>query len=159
MPSGFDELAGNAPACPPHLSPLLRRFLGLALGVVEGLDGHAGDRAGVEAARVHADAIGVGARHVEGFHPADRAEILLRHMRVEGVGGEVVLALLELELRRRHDQVEVGDHAADRAVAIEHAQMRRCAHAEAHPAAMTTAPVSHHRLNHLPNPPHLSRRA
>src|SRR5262249_7813284 len=81
---------------------------------------HRGDGGGIEAARVDAEAVGMGARHVERFHAADRAEEVLRGAGVEGVSGEHIPAREQGEALRGHDEVQVTGLAADRAVALVH---------------------------------------
>src|SRR6185437_14872517 len=51
----------------------------------------------VQAAGIDADAVRIGARDVEGVHPAVRAERMLRDAGAEGVGLERGLALQQLE--------------------------------------------------------------
>src|SRR6185503_18102859 len=60
---------------------------------------------------------------------------------VELIGREIVLAADQLELRRRHDQMQEAFLAADRAIAVGDA-VELGSDAEAHPAAMTAAFVS-----------------
>src|SRR5580692_7380976 len=68
------------------------------------------------------------------------AEGVLRGVGIELVDREVLLSLQQLELLRRHDQVQDALFCADRAVALE--QPRQIgAHPEAHPAAMAAALV------------------
>ena len=72
---------------------------GFPVGAVERRDPHPLHGLRVEATGVHAVAVGVRARDVERLHAADGAKKMLRRPGIEGVGGEVSFALLELELR------------------------------------------------------------
>src|ERR1700751_368038 len=60
----------------------------------------------VETARVGVDLVRIGERHVERMNTADFAERVLGDAGVERVRREIVLAADELELLRRHDQMQ-----------------------------------------------------
>jgi len=70
-----------------------------------------------EATDIDADSVRIGARNIEGFDAAVGAESVPGDPGVEGVGGEILLALDEAEPAGGNDQVEVGGHRADRTVA------------------------------------------
>src|SRR5579872_1844381 len=89
-----------------------------------------------ERAEIDADFVGIGARHVERMNAANRAKGMLRRAGVEAVGGKRILAADELELLRRHNQMQKAFFPADRAVAVSDARELGC-HAKAHAAAMT----------------------
>ena len=116
----------------------------LPVPAVKGLDVHVFDRALVEAAQVHAVAVGVGARHVERLDAAVATEKMLRHARAEGVAREAVGALQQAEARRRHDQVQETGHVADGAVAFAHRDARRRLELETHLCAMAAAVMDRH---------------
>src|SRR5881275_1049567 len=89
---------------------------------VERLRRERGEVHAIEAADVHVDAIGVGARHVEARHAAVPAEEMARRHGAEPVARELRLAGEQAEAVARHDQVEVGLLRADEAVALTHAR-------------------------------------
>src|ERR1051325_9229669 len=81
-------------------------------------DRHVLDRPLVEAARVHAVAVGVRARGVEGLHAAHRAEEVPRGAGVERVRAERLGAREELEPLLRRDEVKVPQWQPPRCVSI-----------------------------------------
>ena len=94
-----------------------------------------------ETADIDAHPVGVGSRNVEGFDPAVGAETVLGDTCVEGVGGEILLALHDPEVRSGHDQVEIGGHRTDRAVAEFGVDLGGRLDLDPNPAAVTTALV------------------
>src|SRR5262245_26439611 len=72
------------------------------------------------------------------MNAAHLAEGVLRGAGVKLIGREIVLAADQLELLRRHDQMQEPLLAADRAIAIGDA-VEIGGDAETHPAAMTAA--------------------
>src|SRR5215467_964988 len=121
---------------------------GLAIAVVEGLDGDLRERRSIEAAQIDAVAVGVGARYVEGFHSAAAAEQVPRDAGVEPVLSERLLSAQQAKAGARYDQVEVPAHAADRAVALAHRDPGRRLHLEGDGAAMTAAAVGDECVRH-----------
>lgn len=95
----------------------------------------------VEAVRGDTVAVWVGPRDVEWLHAAGGAEGVLGAVRVEGVGGERVVAAQQLELTQRHHEVLVLLLDADAAVAVNHGEGRRRIHFEPDGAAVTPALV------------------
>ena len=94
----------------------------------------------LEAARIDADAVGMGARNIKGLHAARGAEDVLRGAGVEGVGGQSIAPFEQPETFRRNDQMQIAGLAADRTIAV--GDLRSAAGAldfESHAAAMTTA--------------------
>jgi hypothetical protein len=69
----------------------------LPVAAVEVPDLDLPDRGGVETARIHADAVGIGARNVKAFDAALRAEMVLCDAGVEAVGGQGLLPLKEAD--------------------------------------------------------------
>ena len=116
----------------------VRQLIGVRLPMtaVETGDRHRLDGVGVETPHVDADAVGVGARYVEGLDAAHRAEMMLRDSGVEGVGREHILALDQAESVPRHDQMQMGCHGADRTIAELRVDGGWCLHLETHPAAV-----------------------
>src|ERR1700744_440368 len=92
---------------------------------------HGLDTAGIDAARIDADAVRVRARNVERFHAASRAEQVFCDARVEGVGRERISAAEQFEAIFRHYQMQKSDFAANRAVAFVHFDGCRCNYFEA----------------------------
>jgi len=78
----------------------------LPVPAVELLDVERRDIDAVEAARVDVDLVGVGARHVERMDAAGGAECVLRRAGIEPVGRQRILAADQLELFRRHDEMQ-----------------------------------------------------
>src|SRR5258708_30636366 len=74
----------------------------------------------VEAARIDVDLVGIGARHIERMDAAVPAEHVLRGPGIELVDRQITLAAEQLELLRRHDQVQNSFFGADRAIAFGH---------------------------------------
>jgi len=168
-PSDHPDLARSPPAqpSPPDAArrrrPLARRtrvdcsaaremadpgFGGLAIAVVEGLDGDLREGRLIEAAEIDAVAVGVGARHVERFHPAAAAEQVPGTAGIEAVLAEHLRAAQQAETSARHDQVQVTAHAADRAVTFTHRHACRGLHLEGDRAAVTAAAVRHEPFRH-----------
>src|SRR5580698_11290180 len=75
--------------------------------------------AAVDAARVDAEAVGVGAWHVKRLHAASAAKQVFCDAGVERVAGERVAALEQLEAFGGYDQVQKAAGAADRTVALD----------------------------------------
>jgi len=101
----------------------------------------------VKATHVHVDLVGVGARYIEGMDAAVAAKRVLGDAGVECVGGQIVLAAHELELLRRHDQMQEAFLCAHRAIAISDAvKFRR--HAKTHAAAVAAALHGFHAAIH-----------
>ena len=107
------------PSCVPLLCAGLYAFLGevfefvgveFPVAPVEIPNVNPGNRFRFEAADIDTDAIRVGARDVERFDAAVGAETVPGDAGIEGVGGEVILSLQEVEAGGGHDQVEVGGH-------------------------------------------------
>ena len=96
-----------------------------------------------EAADIDADSVGIGARNIEGFDAAVGAESVPGDPGVEGVGGEILLALDEAEPAGGNDQVEVGGHRADRTVADLDLELCGRVHLETHSTAVAAAGVGY----------------
>jgi hypothetical protein len=96
-------------------------------------------RARVEAAHVDAVTIGIRARHVEGFNPANFTEQMSGDTGIEHVGREGVGALQQFESRLRHDEMKKARLAADRAVALIRFDLRGREDFESHTPAVATA--------------------
>ena len=92
---------------------------------VEGTDADLLERSIVEAAQVHAVAVGVRARHVEGLDAAVPAEEVTSLSGVEGVGRERVLAPQQPEVLARHDQVQVAELSGRSSSCIRRPRPRR----------------------------------
>ena len=97
----------------------------------------------VEAADVDVDAVGIGARDVEGFHPAGFAKGVLRDAGVEGVAGEIVVAGEQTELRLRHDEMQEAGLGTDRAVAVLRDDRLGRFHFEGDGAAVAASLIEH----------------
>ena len=95
----------------------------------------------LEAADIDADSVRIGARNIEGFDAAVGAESVPGDPGVEGVGGEILLALDEAEPASGNDQVEVGGHRADRTVAELDLELCGRIHLEPDFSTMASAPV------------------
>src|SRR6266446_2084405 len=93
---------------------------------VEGLHAHGENTRLVETARVHAVAVGMRARHIEGFDAAYRTEHVLRGPGVELIRSERLFALKEPEAILRDDQMQEAALRADRAIALKNVQIVRC---------------------------------
>ena len=93
----------------------------------------------LKAAHVDVDAVRIRARHIERFHPADRAETVHGHAGAEAVIGQHILAGQQAEARRRYDQVQVAAGRADTAVAVDDLDVSRRIHLEADAPAVTAA--------------------
>src|SRR5215468_11697521 len=128
------------------------RLGGRTVVVIEGLDEDFGDGRAIETTQVDAVAIGVGARHVEGFHSTVATEQVLLVAGVEAVVAERVRAAQQTKARARHDPVPKPTHAADGAVALAHDQPCRCVYLEGHRSAVATAAVRAERLRHCCRP-------
>ena len=85
---------------------------------VEGQDLPAPYRICIEATAIHAEAIRVGSRNVEGLDPAVFAEGVLSDTGMEPIGGQVVRTRLEMESRALDREVQIADALTDRAVAL-----------------------------------------
>ena len=96
----------------------------------------------IQTANIDADPVRVRARDVKGFDAAVDAETVLRDPGVEGVGGEILLALEEAEPAGGDDQVEVGGLGADRTVTELGIELGGGIDLETNPTAVTTAGVS-----------------
>ena len=81
-------------------------------GGIEGSEVHT-----IETSDIHIDFVRIGSRNIEGVYPAYAAEMMLRNLRVEFVRGEILSAGHEVEICRRHDQVNEALLYADRAAA------------------------------------------
>jgi hypothetical protein len=88
--------------------------------------------------------MGMRSGDVKGLDAAVAAEIVLRHLGVECVGAESVLALQNLEPGSRQDQPQKTRLAADGAITLGHENILGCAQLEAHSAAMASAAVLDH---------------
>src|SRR5579864_4252692 len=78
-----------------------------------------------EAAHVHVDLIGVGARHVVAVNTAMAAEVMLRDPRIESIGRQIGASGEKLERLFGHDEVQEALLRADRAVALARARQIR----------------------------------
>src|SRR5271166_6727728 len=116
----------------------------LPLAAVERRHGHRFDGIAVDAARVHADPIGVRAWNVERLHAARGAEIMLGDVCIERIRRERFAAAEKFESLGRHDQMQIPGLAAHGAVAVGDLEVRRCDYFEADAAAVTTAAVRTH---------------
>src|SRR5487761_1158931 len=127
------------------IAPALR-ILVLPFPAVEGPHGHLLEGAGVEAAGIDAETVGMGARDVERLDAAHRAEEMLRRAGVESVSREHVLAREQLEVLRAHDEMQVAGLAAHRAVAVRARPSRGRERLESDPAAVAAPAVRDQRL-------------
>jgi hypothetical protein len=100
------------------------------------------DRARIEAARVDAETVRIGARDVERLDPASATEEMARHAGVEGVFNEHLGAGEQSKTRGRDDEMPERRHRADRAVAVMHQQVRGSIDLETDCSAVTAAAVS-----------------
>src|SRR5690606_16664233 len=75
--------------------------------------------AGIETTRVDVVAIRMRAGAAERVNAAGSAEAVFGNSGIEPVGDELLLALQQLEILRRHDQVDETLLRADRAIARE----------------------------------------
>src|SRR4051794_6915039 len=101
----------------------------------------------VEAARVDAVVLRIGARLIEGVNAAMPAEGMLRGTRAEGVGRQIVRAAEDFEPLMEHRQVQYPLLRANRAVALADDSFRQIdLDPEAHATAMTAALVSSEHL-------------
>src|SRR5580658_11139607 len=91
-PPDGDIILGNdlAYVCSVLIKFVKRRARLFPMAAVKRRDRHGFDGAGVDATRVHADAVGMRARYVEGLHSARGAKQVLGGMRIERVGGQGV---------------------------------------------------------------------
>lgn len=87
----------------------------------------------VKAADVDVNFVRVRAWDVKRMNAAGRAERVLGRAGVEPIGGQRIAAAQELELLRRHDQMQEALLGADRAVAAGDARKIR-GHTKPHPA-------------------------
>jgi hypothetical protein len=108
---------------------------------VEVGDPYVGDGLGLQTTGVDTDPVGVRTRHVERLDTAGLTKVVLGDTGVEGVGGEVFFSADNSEFRSRYDQVEIGGHGADGAVAEPDLDLRGSFNLEPNFAAMTTAAV------------------
>jgi len=97
----------------------------------------------LEAADIDAHSVRIGARNIEGFDAAVGAESVPGDPGVEGVGGEIRLALDEAEPAGGNDQVEVGGHRADRTVTELDLELGGRIDFESNPTAVTSAGVGY----------------
>jgi hypothetical protein len=107
--------------------------------VVEQSHVDAFDRGWIEAMHVDVEAVRVRTRHVEALDAAMTAEAMLRGARIERVFAQRAGAGEQAEAHRRDDQVQEAAHAADRTIAVERGDRRRCIDLETHAAAMAPA--------------------
>src|SRR5262249_35051039 len=77
-----------------------------------------GDVDVVETARVDADLIGVGARHVKGVNAAMAAEGVMCGSGIEPIGRQLPLSTEQLEAAERHGKMQDARFRPDRAVAF-----------------------------------------
>ena len=113
------------------------------IAAVEICNSNDGNGFRLETADIDADTVGVGARNVKGFDAAVGAETVLGDTGVEGVGGEVLFPLEEAEPVGRHDQVEVGGHRTDRAIAESYLELSGSINLEANATAVAPTTVGH----------------
>jgi hypothetical protein len=109
----------------------------LPVGAVERLNLEVPRLDGIEASRIHAIAIGMGSRDVEGLHTTVRAEEMLCGPGIEAIHAEGFLPGQESEATLWNDQVEKADAAADRAVALVYFEMFGSIDLESYPTAVT----------------------
>jgi hypothetical protein len=92
----------------------------------------------VETSRVHGDLVGLRARHVKRMHAAMFAERVLRYASLKGVDRQSILALQQLEIRRKDREMQNSLLGANGATTLrQKVQIDPCA--EAHLAAVTAA--------------------
>ena len=72
----------------------------------------------VEAAPCDGKSVRIGARYIEAFNPAHRAELMFRSVRVEGVGRQRFLAGQQSQPAGWHDDMRVLTHQAYWAIAV-----------------------------------------
>lgn len=113
----------------------------------------------VEAAHVHAIAVGVRARNIERLDTANLAERMLGDAGIEGVGRDVLGAAHEFQSGPRHDEMQITRLRADRAIALARFDVLWRLDLESHRAAMAAPMVPHaHRLTAIAAPaPHRLR--
>ena len=80
----------------------------------------------------------------KGLYATDRAEIMLRDSRIEGVGCKGLGTLKELESRPGDDEMQIGKLTADRAIALVDFDLVRCNNLEPYPATVAAAFVGNH---------------
>ena len=89
-------------------------------------------------------AIRVRARNIIAFHAASFAEEMLGRAGVEGVTGERIFALQELEAACGHNDMDVAGHSTDRAITVFCFQAFGQIDLEPYRAAMASACVLAH---------------
>jgi deoxyxylulose-5-phosphate synthase len=93
---------------------------------------------------IEAEAVRLGARHVEALDAAHRAEMVFRRAGVERVGGDLVGAFEQAKALRFHHQMQVTGLPADRAIALLDLDLVGREHLIAHRAAMAAAALPGH---------------
>ena len=78
----------------------------LPVPAIELLDLERRDIDAVEAAHIDVDLVGIGARHIEWMDAARGAERVLRLAGIESISRQRILAADQLELFRRHDEMQ-----------------------------------------------------
>jgi hypothetical protein len=71
------------------------------------------DRAGVNAAGIHAHAIGMRARRIKRFYTAHRTEMVPRDTGIESVSAEHVTAAEQFKSLSRYDEMEISGFGAN----------------------------------------------
>src|SRR5271154_6954827 len=105
-------LSSRAPAL------LMRRLCRFPVTSIKALQRNCGQVEAFDAARVDVDLIGIGARYIERRHPASRAKVVLRHVSIESVNGEIVPRCEQAEFIARDDPMKIALLRANRAVAL-----------------------------------------
>src|SRR6185437_13908270 len=87
-------------------------------------------------------AVGIGPRDVEGFDAARAAEVMPGDAGVERIQRQFLPRGEQPEARCGHDQVQIAEPGAHRAVALEHLDVARRVDLEAHSAAVAAPTVT-----------------
>jgi hypothetical protein len=114
---------------------------------------HGPDAFPIETVHIDTDSIRVGTRHVKRLRTAVATKKVLCDPATKLIGLQKLLALLQMEISLRHDQVQVTAHAANAAIALLGLDIRRCLDLEPHLAAVTSATQS----CHSSPPPHFDQ--
>src|SRR5205085_478650 len=94
---------------------------------------------GVEAAKIHAVAIGMRTWHVEGLDAAGAAEQMFGGTRVENIGRDFLLAGKQTKPRFRHDEMQIACHSADGTITGLDLHLVGSLYLKAHGTAVTAA--------------------
>jgi hypothetical protein len=120
------------------LRPLSKaRRIPLPVFSVEGTYRHGAQRRGVQTTHVHAVAVGIGPGNIKRFDAAHLAKQMRGDTRIEFIRLKVLRTFEQLESGSRNDQMKKADLPADRTVAVDRFDFRRCNHSKFHAPAMT----------------------